>query len=706
MPAPIVEKGTQENPYSVAEVIALGNPGTEDVWVQGFIIGSNNNSSITTPGTDYNFVLCETNTPATSFDAAAHVTVQLSGDLRGDIGLTTNPSNVGRQVKVKGDLLEYYSNIGVKNTSDYEFIVDTNYVAAPLFDVAEGKFTEVFNLTITSATAGSTIYYTLDGTTPDSTSAEYTAPVSIPAATTTVKAIAINGTYSSDVTEVTYTYVAPFVGDKVEDFENSALTGSYADGSFVGNYGITWTYVESRDKEDAEGISGKAIMLRRSAEDSKVTSSTIAGGIGHFSVKMYKGFTGGGNRQVEVFINGTSIGTSEAFDDTDEHTFIVNNVNVEGDFTIEIKNITSKQVIVDDITWTQYGSVAPTMIAAPVFSVEAGQVDSAFKLAIETETEGASIFYSIDGTNPSVAYTDSLDITATTTVKAVAVLGVDSSDIVEATYTLVVELGMTEVADFDAFETLADTENNVKIIGEMTAVFQNYQSLYVYDGTDIELIYGGKVLNGGYTLVNGQAISNVVGKFQEHNDASQMVLDTIETVGAVGTAVAPVVSVPADLTAADINQYVRFENVEMDADVTYESGAVQNGTIVVGEGTMTICNQFRTIDAMFTEGDMVDVEGFVSVYSGKVQLYVTSIELNSGSATGLEANEGDSYVVYARNSSVVVEAEAGVEIQAYTVAGVCVYNAEATGMATVLENMPQGVLMVKVGAKVSKVVVK
>lgn len=63
-----------------------------------------------------------------------------------------------------------------------------------------------------------------------------------------------------------------------EDFTNSNATTSYADNNFVGNNGITWTYVASRDQnEDANnsGIDGKALMLRRVADNSKVTSSTF-----------------------------------------------------------------------------------------------------------------------------------------------------------------------------------------------------------------------------------------------------------------------------------------------------------------------------------------------------------------------------------------------------------------------------------------------
>lgn len=146
-----------------------------------------------------------------------------------------------------------------------------------------------------------------------------------------------------------------------EDFTNSNATSSYATGSFVGNNSITWNYIASRDENgDANnsGINGKALMLRQSSSNSKVYSNSIPGGIGNFSVKLYKGFTGGGNRQVELFVNGISKGTSTPFDNYDEHIFEVNNINISGDVVIEIRNITSKQVIVDDISWTGYSATA------------------------------------------------------------------------------------------------------------------------------------------------------------------------------------------------------------------------------------------------------------------------------------------------------------------------------------------------------------
>ncbi|MCD8518245.1 MAG: choice-of-anchor D domain-containing protein, partial [Flavobacterium sp.] len=144
-----------------------------------------------------------------------------------------------------------------------------------------------------------------------------------------------------------------------ENFNNSNATASYTNNSFVGNNGVTWTYVQSRDENgdaNGSGISGKALMLRNLASNSKVTSSTVTTGIENFSVTLYKGFTGAGSRQVELFVNGVSRGTSASFDDYNPHVFTVNGINVSGNVVIEIRNITGNQVIVDNISWTCYNS--------------------------------------------------------------------------------------------------------------------------------------------------------------------------------------------------------------------------------------------------------------------------------------------------------------------------------------------------------------
>ncbi|MDY0202035.1 MAG: X2-like carbohydrate binding domain-containing protein [Tenuifilaceae bacterium] len=150
--------------------------------------------------------------------------------------------------------------------------------------------------------------------------------------------------------------------DFVEDFLNSNATASYADNSFIGNNDITWSYIQSRNENgDANnsGIDGKALMLRGSSEKSKITSNPIPNGIGNFQIKLYKGYTASGDRQVELFINGISQGCSEPFDDYEEHLFTVYDINIPGNIEIEIRNIKPVQVIIDDISWSSYVPTSP-----------------------------------------------------------------------------------------------------------------------------------------------------------------------------------------------------------------------------------------------------------------------------------------------------------------------------------------------------------
>jgi hypothetical protein len=163
---------------------------------------------------------------------------------------------------------------------------------------------------------------------------------------------------------ITFCLTGVSFGQGSESFANSNATGSYEDNSFVGDGGVTWSYVQSRNANNdsnTSGISMPALMLRRASDDCKITSSTISGGIGEFTMKLYKGFTGGGDRQVELFINGETQGTSIAFDDFDEQVFTVSGIDVSGDIVIEVRNITAKQVIIDDLTWTAFGGATASV---------------------------------------------------------------------------------------------------------------------------------------------------------------------------------------------------------------------------------------------------------------------------------------------------------------------------------------------------------
>ncbi|MBQ7211619.1 MAG: chitobiase/beta-hexosaminidase C-terminal domain-containing protein [Muribaculaceae bacterium] len=78
-------------------------------------------------------------------------------------------------------------------------------VATPTFSPVAGTYDSTQSVTISCATEGADIYYTLDGSTPTSSSTKYTTAISI-SATKTVKAIAVKANYlDSAVATAAYT---------------------------------------------------------------------------------------------------------------------------------------------------------------------------------------------------------------------------------------------------------------------------------------------------------------------------------------------------------------------------------------------------------------------------------------------------------------------------------------------------------------------
>ena len=96
--------------------------------------------------------------------------------------------------------------------------------ATPVFTPGTGTYTSTQSVTIADGTAGSTIYYTIDGSAPSSASSQYTGPVSV-ATNHTLQAIATAPGYlQSAVASATYTFQEPVA---------SATPGSLAFGNQI-----------------------------------------------------------------------------------------------------------------------------------------------------------------------------------------------------------------------------------------------------------------------------------------------------------------------------------------------------------------------------------------------------------------------------------------------------------------------------------------
>ncbi|MBN2765586.1 MAG: chitobiase/beta-hexosaminidase C-terminal domain-containing protein [Paludibacteraceae bacterium] len=180
--------------------------------------------------------------------------------------------------------------------------------------------------------------------------------------------------------------------------------------------------------------------------------ATFANGVGTFSFQYRKAYTGTSERQLELIVNGTSVVTGPAFGtisgaETTVYDF-THEVNTAGPVTIKIKNIgtgtTNKQTVVDNIAWTNFSGTI-TQVSTPQITATGVEkaTDDFFNTAtvsISTSTDGASIYYTTNGDAPttaSTAYTAPFEITATSTIKAIAVKdGLDNSTVAEKAITI------------------------------------------------------------------------------------------------------------------------------------------------------------------------------------------------------------------------------------------------------------------------------
>lgn len=126
-------------------------------------------------------------------------------------------------------------------------------------------------------------------------------------------------------------------------------------------------------------------------------------------------------------------------------------------------------------------------IATPTFSIEEGTYFEAKSVELSCETEGAKIYYTTDGTEPTVestVYTEAITISETTILKAIAIKGEDASAIASAEYKIVVTTGKGTVENpftvADARNILSEglTPTDVYVKGIVSGIVEAYNSKF------------------------------------------------------------------------------------------------------------------------------------------------------------------------------------------------------------------------------------
>ncbi len=252
--------------------------------------------------------------------------------------------------------------------------------------------------------------------------------------------------------------------------------------------------------------------------------------------------------------NGMNTGASEIANDI---TFTDGAVKIAGSgsgSTTSLQyNATSGQTRFRYFTSSQkaialYKKVDPNEIIEPQFKLAAGEYYGTQSVEITCATADAKIYYTLNGTDPTSAsteYTGAISIASTTTVKAIAVKGANSSEVVSATYTILSPLAtMQAIFDkaTDATQSVHIKFNDWVISGVVPGKDGKPSSnAYITDGSKGFIIYN----KDGHGFNVGNKLSGtVVCDLTRYNGSAEVVGLTSSTDGltvSTGGVVTPVV---------------------------------------------------------------------------------------------------------------------------------------------------------------------
>jgi hypothetical protein len=347
--------------------------------------------------------------------------------------------------------------------------------AAPTVSPAAGTYTSSQAVTLADSTPGVVIYYTTDGSTPTTASAVFSAALSVNA-TTVVKAIAVaSGYVNSAVTSATYTISASGspVSTPVSLAPAANVRAIGTNGATVTNGGLdTWGFAYSSNLLGSTVTwSGVAFNLGAPGTASAVSNTTIAlPAVSSTALNLLAVAVNGHHRNsfVVTYTDGTTTTFTQSLSDwvssqgyagesvavtmtyrinqygvIDNHPTYLYGYSFALDSTKTVKSLTlpaTRNIVVMAATLSTTPVSTPPTAATPSLSPGAGTYTAAQSVTLADATAGAVIYYATDGSTPTTAsavYSTPLTVSATTTVKAIAVAsGYATSAVGSATYTI------------------------------------------------------------------------------------------------------------------------------------------------------------------------------------------------------------------------------------------------------------------------------
>ena len=144
-----------------------------------------------------------------------------------------------------------------------------------------------------------------------------------------------------------------------------------------------------------------------------------------------------------------------------------------------------------DVEKVELFAATTSSVATPEFSPSSGTYTEAQNVEITCATEGATIYYTTNGDDPTAAsteYSGAIPVSTTTTLKAIAIKGGESSNIASATYTILT-IQQATIADFLAASESEDVY--YELTGRMSNITNTtYGNFDLIDATGTVYVYG------------------------------------------------------------------------------------------------------------------------------------------------------------------------------------------------------------------------
>ncbi len=167
--------------------------------------------------------------------------------------------------------------------------ISGDFVLAPTFSPAGGTYMEEQSVAINSATTGTSIYYTTDGSTPSVSSNAYSSAIAV-SKNTTIKAVAVKGNVISNVAEAAYELkvAKPVIspnGTSFDEYQEVAIT--CATGGATIYYTLDGTEPTSSSNEYTGSISVsdsktvKAIAIKEGWTASEIAEAAFTKAVMH-----------------------------------------------------------------------------------------------------------------------------------------------------------------------------------------------------------------------------------------------------------------------------------------------------------------------------------------------------------------------------------------------------------------------------------------